>query len=117
MSCLWLVSLQIMTVVTFVSTVMAQEVMHAMKTSKSRDVAEARARAWTWHANMEDVELGLASITKVLNGAPLAIVGVSNGCVIAVELARRVEAKALWLASGVPAQVSVCSACPSATSE
>ena len=85
-----------------------EEVMHQMKKDLKESDARARAVAWTWHADMKDVEEALECVAPVLSGAPLIVVGISNGCVPAVELARKFEAQAIWLASGVPAQARLC---------
>ena len=59
---------------------------------------------------MEHIESALDAILSVLSGGPLVVVGISNGCILAVELARRLKMQALclWLASGVPAQAPAC---------
>ena len=73
------------------------------------DEAKVRAHAWTWHANMEHIESALDAILPVLSGGPWVVVGLSNGCILAV-LARRLKRQALWLwlASGVPTQAPAC---------
>ena len=44
-------------------------------------------------------------VPKVLTGEPLLLIGISNGVAVAMELALRHDVVAIWLASGVPAEV------------
>ena len=85
-----------------------QKVNYHLKPEVTRDEAKARAHAWTWHADMENVESALEAVIPNLCGGPLVIIGISNGCILAVEMARRIKTQALWLASGVPAQAAAC---------
>ena len=53
---------------------------------------------------MSKVESAIAKIKHKLTGEPLFVVGISNGAVVAVELARQADVVGMWVASGVPAE-------------
>ena len=71
----------------------------------SRKEAELAAWRWTWRVRMDQMEEVLAMVMRSLTGAPLTVIGISNGAAVAVELALRVPVCSMWLASGVPAEV------------
>ena len=68
--------------------------------------AYAAAQRYTWRTDMSKVDSAIAKIRQQLTGEPLFVVGISNGAVIAVELARQADAVGMWIASGVPAEVT-----------
>ena len=71
----------------------------------SREEAELAAWRWTWRVRMDQMEEVLAMVMRSLTGAPLTVIGISNGAAVAAELALRVPVCSMWLASGVPAEV------------
>ena len=77
-----------------------------MARGMSAKEAEAAAYRWTWRVDMGNVDVAIAKMEQQLTGLPLFVVGISNGAVVAVELARRAPVAALWIASGVPAEVA-----------
>ena len=85
---------------------------HNLAKGMDEKAATAAAERYTWNANMAQVDEAVSKLVAKLPDMPLIVVGVSNGAIIASELATRVHLKALWLASGVPALVcnSVCDA-------
>ena len=61
------------------------------------------------HGAFTSLSLTCHLSVQVLNGHPFILVGVSNGVAVVMELALRHRPRAIWLASGVPAAVSLLS--------
>ena len=78
---------------------------HNLAKGMDEKAATAAAVRYTWNANMAQVDEAVSKLVAKLPDMPLVVVGVSNGAIVASELATRVHPKALWLASGVPALV------------
>ena len=72
--------------------------------------AYEHAHAQTRHADLEQLPMVLDIVRKkmrtiwLIQRRPLIVIGTSNGCVPAVEVATRHKAVGLWLASGVVAE-------------
>ena len=71
----------------------------------SREEAALAAWRWTWRVRVDQMEEVLTTVMRSLTGAPLTVIGISNGAAVAAELASRVPVCSMWLASGVPAEV------------
>ena len=81
------------------------QVQHNLAKGMDEKAATAAAVRYTWNANMAQVDEAVGKLVAELPDMPLIVVGVSNGAIVASELAIRAHPKALWLASGVPALV------------